>query len=106
MIRFARILALIIIPPTLIALWINGRLDGVETLYFLLPDIVVCAALLAGVIHGGRAVLLAAHSLAAGVFLTATLGDYWTEGLVGVPPGAAIGTVACAVMIGFLLRGK
>lgn len=106
MLTIARVLALVIIPPTLIALWVNGRRDGVETLYYLWPDIAVCIALLAAATHGGRNVLLAAYALAAGVFMTATLGDYWTEGPAGTPPGAAIGLVACAAMIALLLRGK
>jgi len=106
MLRIARILALVIIPPTLFALWVNGQPDGVGTLYFLWPDIIVCLALLAAAIHGGRTVLLAAYALAAGVFMTATLGDYWTEGLAGTPPGAAIGMALCGAMAALLLRGK
>jgi hypothetical protein len=106
MLRIARVLAVIVVIPTLAMLWINGQRDGFETLYFLLPDVIVCLALLAAAIHGGRNVLLAAYALAAGVFMTATFGDYWTEGLAGTPPGAAIGVVACVVMIGVLLRGK
>jgi hypothetical protein len=106
MLRLPRILAIVIIMPTLAMLWINGRRDGFETLYYLLPDVVVCLALLAAAIHGGRNVLLAAYALAAGVFMTATLGDYWIEGLAGTPPGAAIGAIACFAIIGLLLRGK
>lgn len=106
MILFVRILAVVIIIPTLAMLWVNGRRDGFETLYFLLPDIFVSLALLAAAIHGGRNALLAAYALAAGVFMTATFGDFWTEGLAGTPPGAAIGFAACLFVIGLLLRGK
>jgi hypothetical protein len=102
----ARVLAIIIVIPTLAMLWVNGQREGFETLYFLLPDIIACAALVAAAVHGRRNVLLAAYPLAAGVFMTATFGDYWTKGLAGMPPGAAIGVIACAVMIGLLLRGK
>jgi hypothetical protein len=106
MLNTARVLAIIIVIPTLAMLWVNGQREGFETLYFLLPDIIACAALVAAAMHGGRNVLLAAYALAAGVFMTATFGDYWTEGLAGTPPGAAIGVVACVLMIAVLLRGK
>lgn len=106
MIRWLRILAVLIVIPTLYFLYYNAEREGVETLYFLLPDIFVSIALVAAAIHGGRNVLLAAYALAAGVFMTATLGDFWTEGLAGAPPGAAIGFVVCLVVIGLLLRGK
>lgn len=101
-----RALAVIIVLPTLAMLWINGERDGVETLYFLLPDIFVSLALLAAAIHGGRKVLLAAYALAAGVFMTATFGDLLDRGAGGHAAGAAIGLVACLSVTALLLRGK
>lgn len=98
-----RILALIIVLPTLAMLWVNGARDGVGTLYFLWPDIVVCLVLLIAAARGGRDMLLVAYALAAGVFMTATLGALWTQGLAATPPGAALGAVVCAVVLGSLL---
>lgn len=104
MIRGLRILAILIVIPTLYFLWFNAERDGVETLYFMLPDIVVCLGLIVAAARGGRQTLLVAYALACGVFMTATLGDYWTEGLAGVPPGAAIGVVVTTIAIALLMR--
>jgi hypothetical protein len=43
--------------------------------------------------------LLCSIARAAGVFMTAMLGDLQTGGLVNTPPGAAIGLAACAAVI-------
>jgi hypothetical protein len=99
-----RILAVVIIASTLVMLWVNGARDGAGTLYFLWPDIVLCLALLIAAVRGGRDLLLAAYALAGGVFMTATLGGMWTEGLGATPPGAAIGFFACLIAIALLLR--
>lgn len=104
MIRALRILAALMVPPTLYFLYYNAHRDGVETLFFLLPDLVVCAALLAAAVHGGRQALLVAYALAAGVFVTAMLGPLWTEGLAATPSGASLGVVICAAAIVVLVR--
>jgi hypothetical protein len=92
------------VPPTIAALIFNGQRDGYENLYYLLPDGLLCLGLVAAAIHGGRQSLLVAYAVALGVFMTATFGDLWTEGLAGTPPGAAIGVVLCVVVIALLMR--
>jgi hypothetical protein len=104
MLKALRILALVVIAPTLAMLWVNGVREGVETLYYLLPDTILCLVLLLAAIRGGRELLIAAYALAAGVFMTATLGELWTEGLAATPPGAAIGFFTCMIVIVLLLR--
>jgi hypothetical protein len=102
--RWIRILAVAIVPPTIAALVFNGQRDGYENLYYLLPDALLCIALIAAAIHGSRQSLLVAYSVALGVFMTATFGDLWTEGLAGTPPGAAFGVVLCLAVIVLLMR--
>ena len=102
MLLLARRFTLVIIAPTLVLLWLNGQREGFGGLYYLLPDLVACAVLLFAAWSGQRHLVLMAYALAAGVFMTATLGVYWTEGLAHVPPGAALGLLACAVWIALI----
>lgn len=103
MLTFARLFVFAIIAPTLALLWFNAQREGWTNLYYLLPDLVVCAGLMLAAVHGGSSLLLVAYAAAGGVFMTATLGGYWTEGLAGTPPGAAIGAAACGIMIAIIL---
>ena len=104
MIACIRIAAVLIAVVTVIFLYVNAQTRGWGSLYFLWPDVVVSVGLVAAAVHGGRVSLIAAFAAAAGVFITATLGPLWTEGLAATPPGASLGVVVCAAAIVALMR--
>jgi hypothetical protein len=70
---------------------------------FLVPDLVLCAVLLAGAVVPAAwagTTLLAGFALAAGVFIT-SVSSYAVDGEIGIPSLAgALGSLAMTVLVG------
>lgn len=97
-----RISAAITAAGTLIFLFIGG--DWRWSNMFLIPDLVVCAILLAGAVLSGprlRLVLMIGFSCGAGVFSVATA-SYLAQGRFGV--GATIALLTCCAATIYLAR--
>lgn len=101
MITVARAIAAGTSLVTLVFMFLHDswRADNV----FLVPDLVLCAVLLAGAVLPAAwagTVLLAGFALAAGVFVT-SVSSYAVDGEVGIPSLAgALGSLAMTVLLG------